>query len=80
MTLQKKRGKRPPPDPSSSATSENPPAKKPKSDKPMSGSLAARSAIYPISMTFAAEYEKEVKNYAGRNLKDDGIGVRALVK
>jgi len=29
---------------------------------------------------FAAEYEKEVKNYAGRNLKDDGMGVRALVK
>jgi hypothetical protein len=31
-------------------------------------------------MIFAAEYEKEVKNYASRNLKDDGIGVRALVK
>jgi len=59
----KKRGKRSQPDSTSSATLENPPAKKPKSDDKQ--------------MT---EYEKEVKNYAGRNLKDDGIGVRALVK
>ena len=27
-----------------------------------------------------AQYEKEVKSYAGRSLKDDGIGVRPLVK
>jgi hypothetical protein len=80
VATQKKRGKRPPPDSSSSATSENPPAKRPKSDKPMSGSPIARSIIHSISMIFAAEYEKEVKNYAGRNLKDDGIGIRALVK
>ncbi|PCH39843.1 hypothetical protein WOLCODRAFT_67732 [Wolfiporia cocos MD-104 SS10] len=26
------------------------------------------------------QYQKEVKNYAGRSLKDDGIGVRPLVK
>jgi len=26
------------------------------------------------------QYEKEVKSYAGRSLKDDGIGVRPLVK
>jgi len=58
----KKRGKRPPPDSAGSITEENPQAKKPKFDKPMT------------------EYEKEVKNYAGRNLKDDGMGVRALVK
>jgi len=60
----KKRGKRPAPsDSSTSATVvEDPPSKKPRSDKPMT------------------EYEKEVKNYAGRSLKDDGIGVRPLVK
>ncbi|THH18367.1 hypothetical protein EW146_g2597 [Bondarzewia mesenterica] len=27
-----------------------------------------------------SQYEKEVKSYAGRSLKDDGIGVRPLVK
>jgi hypothetical protein len=47
----------------------------------MSESLIAQAAIYPTSTTMvAAEYEKEVKNYAGRNLKDNGMGVRALVK
>jgi len=61
----KKRGKRPAPSdsPNSAATVvEDPPAKKSKSDKPLT------------------EYEKEVKNYAGHSLKDDGIGVRPLVK
>jgi hypothetical protein len=80
LELQKKRGKRPPPDSAGSITEENPQAKKPKFDKPMSASLIAQAAFYPTSMVFAAEYEKEVKNYAGRNLKDDGMGVRALVK
>ena len=46
----------------------------------MSASPFVQAAIYPTSVMFAAEYEKEVKNYAGRNLKDDGMGVRALVK
>jgi len=79
--LQKKRGKRPSPDSTNSITEENPQAKKPKFDKPMSESLIAQAAIYPTSTTMvAAEYEKEVKNYAGRNLKDNGMGVRALVK
>ncbi|TFY74151.1 hypothetical protein EWM64_g9861 [Hericium alpestre] len=27
-----------------------------------------------------SQYQKEVKTYAGRSLKDDGIGVRPLVK
>jgi len=30
--------------------------------------------------TALTQYEKEMKNFAGRSLKDDGIGVRPLVK
>jgi len=81
--MQKKRGKRPAPsDSSTSATVvEDPPSKKPRSDKPMSASSFGFMS-YRISslINASAEYEKEVKNYAGRSLKDDGIGVRPLVK
>ncbi|KAH8091018.1 hypothetical protein BXZ70DRAFT_1011278 [Cristinia sonorae] len=58
----KKRGKRPAPDESTSATSSETPTKKTKTDEPLT------------------QYQKEVKSYAGRSLKDDGIGVRPLVK
>lgn len=59
----KQRGKRPSPDSSDSkSTTIDSPAKKIKTDAPMS------------------QYEREVKSYAGRSLKDDGIGVRPLVK
>ncbi|EMD40183.1 hypothetical protein CERSUDRAFT_71962 [Gelatoporia subvermispora B] len=58
----KKRGKRPSPDPASSESATDSPAKKPKVEKEMT------------------QYEKEVKNYTTPSLKDNGIGVRPLVK
>ncbi|KAH7924516.1 hypothetical protein BV22DRAFT_1090721, partial [Leucogyrophana mollusca] len=59
----KRRGKRPPPDSCSSVTiPETPPAKKSKTDEPLT------------------DYQKEVRGYAGRSLKDAGTGVRPLVK
>ncbi|KII86839.1 hypothetical protein PLICRDRAFT_55735 [Plicaturopsis crispa FD-325 SS-3] len=58
----KNRGKRPPPDASNEIVPpEDPPAKKTKTDKPLT------------------DYEKQVKSY-GRSLKDDGMGIRPLVK
>jgi len=61
----KNRGKRPAPDSSAPSAADDPPTKKAKGDKDSK----------PLT-----QYEKEVKSYAGRSLKDDGIGVRPLVK
>ncbi|KAK7692947.1 hypothetical protein QCA50_004588 [Cerrena zonata] len=60
----KNRGKRPPPTESDSTSTTEPLSKKSKSEEPLT------------------QYEKEVKNYSGggRGLKDDGSGVRPLVK
>ncbi|TCD68346.1 hypothetical protein EIP91_010984 [Steccherinum ochraceum] len=45
---------------------------------------SASVADTPVKKTKTEEplsqYQKEVKSYAGRSLKDDGIGVRPLVK
>lgn len=80
--LQKRRGKRKHPDESSSSPVTEIPAKKTKTDTPMS---KHGLRLYPLSakaltVRRAAQYSKEVKSYAGRSLKDDGIGVRPLVK
>ncbi|KAA1474718.1 hypothetical protein DENSPDRAFT_841343, partial [Dentipellis sp. KUC8613] len=77
----KQRGKRPTPDssdsPKDTSTASDPPAKKPKTDAPLSESPAPRRTHARSSR--AAQYQKEVKSYAGHGLKDDGIGVRPLV-
>lgn len=76
---QKKRGKRPPPDAPNSNSVPEPPSKKAKADTPMCEFGVAGLSALLISRV-AAQYEKEVKSYAGRSLKDNGIGVRPLVK
>ncbi|THH32416.1 hypothetical protein EUX98_g1772 [Antrodiella citrinella] len=58
----KARGKRPSPESADDEAVTESPAKKTKTDAPLT------------------QYEKEVKSYAGRSLKDNGIGVRPLVK
>jgi len=54
--------------------------KRPPPDSSSSATSENPPAKKPKSDKPMTEYEKEVKNYAGRNLKDDGIGIRALVK
>ncbi|KAI0916963.1 hypothetical protein AcW1_007719 [Taiwanofungus camphoratus] len=53
--------------------------------RPLPDAANSESATEPSSKKTKIEkpmtqYEKEVKSYAGRSLKDDGIGVRPLVK
>ena len=82
FVCQKQRGKRPSPDSSDSkSTTIDSPAKKIKTDAPMSECLRP-AHIYNILIEHITlgQYEREVKSYAGRSLKDDGIGVRPLVK
>ena len=80
--FQKQRGKRPSPDSSDSkSTTIDSPVKKIKTDAPMSACLcSAHIHNILIDHTILGQYEREVKSYAGRSLKDDGIGVRPLVK
>lgn len=66
----KNRGKRPAPETSASSTADDPPSKRVKGDKDRD-----KDKDQPLT-----QYEREVKSYAGRSLKDDGIGVRPLVK
>jgi hypothetical protein len=90
MVLQQKnRGKRPLPDepppisPTATTEEEGQPTKRSKPDKPLSVFLfyIHRSCSFNLSMyALTAEYEIQVKNYAGHSLKDNGIGVRPLVK
>ncbi|KAF8575483.1 hypothetical protein K439DRAFT_1419774 [Ramaria rubella] len=64
----KKRGKRLVEDTLVSDPADDHPSKRAKNDKD-------KDKDQPLT-----QYEKEVKSYAGRSLKDDGIGVRPLVK
>ncbi|KIJ64570.1 hypothetical protein HYDPIDRAFT_154231 [Hydnomerulius pinastri MD-312] len=60
------RGKRPPPDSSPAVTS---------TDSQESPAKKAKVDNAPLT-----DYQKEVRDYAGRSLKDTGTGVRPLVK
>lgn len=61
----KNRGKRPPPDSSDDSTAT------------AENTSVKRHKFDDKPLT---DYEKQVKSYAGRSLKDNGIGVRPLVK
>jgi len=61
----KNRGKRPAPD---------------ESDSSPSTATTENPSKKPKADSNLTKYEKEMKNFAGRSLKDDGIGVRPLVK
>ncbi|KAH9949795.1 hypothetical protein B0H21DRAFT_726012 [Amylocystis lapponica] len=54
--------------------------KRPLPDAPSSNTATEHLAKKTKTEEPLTQYEKEVKNYAGRSLKDDGIGVRPLVK
>ncbi|KAF9510933.1 hypothetical protein BS47DRAFT_1364151 [Hydnum rufescens UP504] len=69
---QKKRGKRP------AASSVDAPDTEASTE---SGSSAKKAkSETPLRRNLSAQYEKEVKGYQSRSLKDQGIGVRPLVK
>ncbi|KAF8508218.1 hypothetical protein JB92DRAFT_3098070 [Gautieria morchelliformis] len=68
----KNRGKRPAPDTSVSNAIDDHLSKKVKVERERD---KERDTEKPLT-----QYEKEVKSYAGRSLKDDGIGIRPLVK
>ena len=74
---QRMRGKRPLPSPDNSSDSTDMPAKKPRTDEPPSKSSVLSYTEDVDRHTY--EYQ-EVSSYAGRSLKDDGVGVRPLVK
>ena len=77
--MQKTRGKRPASEAAGATSASESPAKKSKTDEPLSEAHFA-SCLLSLADDSSAQYEKEVKSYAGRSLKDDGIGVRPLVK
>ncbi|KAF8514227.1 hypothetical protein BU17DRAFT_68469 [Hysterangium stoloniferum] len=66
----KKRGKRPTPDtPATTHDADDLPSKKLKIENDA-----------PLMADVSAQYEKDVHTYAGRSLKDNGTGIRPLVK
>ncbi|KAI9568520.1 hypothetical protein HD554DRAFT_2172308 [Boletus coccyginus] len=68
---QKNRGKRPPPDSPRAVTS---------TDLGANDSPAKRPKLDDAPLPQASEYQKWVRDHAGRVLKDGGTGVRPLVK
>ncbi|PSR70843.1 hypothetical protein PHLCEN_2v13284 [Hermanssonia centrifuga] len=54
--------------------------KRPPPDTASSSTVTDNPSKKPRVDKPLTQYEKEVKTYAGRSLKDDGIGVRPLVK
>jgi hypothetical protein len=83
LQYQKNRGKRPLPETTAFNSEPAPddfPAKKIKSDEPPSAFASCFRRLWCLKLFFSANYQRQLKTFDGRSLKDLGTGVRPLVK